>query len=63
MSGAMPVRFYGNPELTLSREEAMEVYRKQGCAACMHWDMTRPGDPCSKQLRPGRRWCKGFEEV
>ena len=59
---ALPRYLYRDPEEALSRLEAREVYQRDRCAGCAWFEMTRVDDPCKKRLRPGGRWCKGFEE-
>jgi hypothetical protein len=62
MGELLPTYFYGDPADVLERQQRFDVYRDKRCLGCSNWDVTREQDPCRLRLRPGKNWCKGFDE-
>ena len=60
---ALPSSQYQDPEKQITREQAVVIYRRDGCSACLSFDANRRGGSCKKNALPGRFWCKGFEEA
>lgn len=60
-SRVLPIPFYSDPADMLEKAEAGDVFRAKGCAACA-WQSDEHKSPCIKKMRPGRHWCRGFEE-
>lgn len=62
MAEVLPQYFYGDPANVVDRIQRGDVYRNLRCMGCRHWDMDKAPDPCGLKMKPGRHWCKGFDE-